>query len=228
MLKVLNEKTIRISTSTFTREHALGSSALKVNRLCRRHNSSLSAIDSEAARFFASFARINTSLHQSIEGQKLYFFHGTDIERWLGKTMLMIYEAKQTNVAHPAFRMPAHVSRIFRYDFGRPFGLYLPTKTLDSSIKSFQTEAAASAILLTNGNLVCGITVTLGGLPMTLMIDGHQTDFASLAKTHTYRPKNLLFFKDDEVYCIGLAFGDGSKDQVWFSFGNPDASIPAN
>jgi hypothetical protein len=228
VLRVLNEKRIRVSTSTFTREHALNSSALKVNRLCRRHNSALSPIDSEAARLFSSFAQIHTNLHQSLDGQKLYFFHGTDIERWLLKTMLMVYYSKQTNVTPANFQMPARASSIFRHDLGRPLGLYLPTKTRGAGIESFRTESAASALLVTNGSVVCGITVTLGGLLLTLMIDGHESDFVSLAETHTYRPKHLLFFKGNEVYCIGFAFPDGSTDQIWFSHGEPDASIPVN
>jgi hypothetical protein len=228
VLKVLNEKKIRVSTSTFSREHALHSSALKVKRLCRRHNSALSPIDSEAARLFRNFAQINTHLHESLEGQKLYFFHGTDIERWLLKTMLMVYHAKQTNVTPATFQMPAHASNIFRYELGRPLGLYVPTKTGAAGIEFFRTEPAASAMLMTSGNLVCGITVTLGGLPLTLMIGGYESAFGSLAKTHTYRPKNLLFFKGEQVYCIGFAFQDGSNNQIWFSHGDPHASIPTN
>jgi len=52
VLKVLGDKKIKLSTKNFVREHSLDSSALKTKKLCQRHNSALSPIDSEAARFF--------------------------------------------------------------------------------------------------------------------------------------------------------------------------------
>jgi hypothetical protein len=228
VLRVLNNEKIAISTASGTRVHSINSSSLKVNRLCRRHNSALSPIDREAARLFSNFARINRHLNEATDGQKLCFFNGTDIERWLLKTLLMVYHSKQTNVNPEHFRLPKHATAMFRYELGRPFGLYLPTKSLGENLAHFRTEPATSVMLITKSDLVCGIEVTLGGLPLRLMIDGHPDDFEGLSQTHTYRPKSLLFFKGTVVYCISFAFADGSGHDIWLSHGDPTAEVPTN
>lgn len=228
VLRVLDDKKITITTPSSIREHSIHSSALKVNRLCRRHNSALSSIDREAARLFSSFSKINQSLNEGIGGQSMHFFNGLDIERWLLKTMVMVYHAKQTDVNPDHFELPEYTAKLFRFELGRPMGLYVPTKSLNDEIAHFQTAPSASVMLIVKGNVVCGVEVSLGGLPLRLMIAGDKSDFDALQETHTYRPKSLIFFKGTEIYCLGFAFNQGSGHDVWFSHGDPKAEIPTN
>jgi hypothetical protein len=228
VLRILNEQKITISSQSGSREHSIRSSALTVKKLCRRHNSALSVIDAEAARLFKGFVSINAHLSEGTDGQRLYFFHGTDIEYWLLKTLLMVFYSKQSNITPDKFQLPRHAISPFRYELDKPFGLYVPTQTNANDLGRFQTEATASVALITKGPLVCGVNVTLGGLPLTLLIDGEGSDFVSLLKTHTYRPKNLLFFKNDQVFCIGFAFSNGSSSDIWFSHGDANATLPSN
>lgn len=228
VLRVLSHEKIKISAQGVTREHSIRSSALTVKKLCRRHNSAFSVIDAEAARLFKSFVSINGHLTAGTEGQKLYFFHGTDIEHWLLKTMLMVFYSKHSNVVPGRFKLSRHGMMPFRYELHPPLGLYIPTKTDANNITSFRTEPAATVALITRNESVSGVNVTLGGLPLTLLVDGYESDFTSLRETHTYRPTNLLFFRQTQVYAITLVFGREAKRDVWFSHGDPVAMIPAN
>jgi hypothetical protein len=61
----------------------IGAGSLTANCLCRKHNSSLSDLDTAAYRFFWA---LNSCLEQ--EAQDLHFIvSGHDIERWLLKTL---------------------------------------------------------------------------------------------------------------------------------------------
>jgi hypothetical protein len=185
-------------------------------------------IDAEAARLFKSFVSITGHLNEGTEGQKLHFFHGTDIEHWLLKTMLMVFYSKRSDVSPDRFELTRHALTPFRYQLHPPLGLYLPTKTDAKKVTSFRTEPAATVALITKHDLVCGVSVSLGGLPLTLLVDGHEADFASLHETHTYRPTNLLLFRRKQVYAIAFVFDHGSKRDIWLSHGDPAAMIPSN
>ena len=228
VLRVITEDKITLSSSKYSREHSLDSSSLKTKRLCRRHNSALSPIDSQAARFFKAFADINTSLSKNSESQKLYFFHGIDIERWLLKTMLMVYFSKLSNITPEHYRLPAYTFSLFYSDLAQPLGLYIPTSTNKEGKDFFVTENATSISILTDGDLVSGVTISLGGFNLTLIISGNEENFRRLAMNYTYRPKSLLFFKESDVYAIQMLFPNTQGKDIWFSHGNPNTEIPTN
>jgi len=228
VLRVITEKKITISTTNFSREHSLDSGSLKTKQLCRRHNSALSPIDNEAARFFKAFAAIHNSLEKNYASQKLYFFHGVDIERWMLKTMLMSYFAKLSNVTPEQYSLPKGIMKLFQLDLAPPLGLYIPTSTKPDGKDFFTTENATSVSILTNGNLVSGVSISLGGFSLILVISGSDEIFHRLAKNYTYRPNNLVFFKGEEVYYMQLAFHNSPGKSIVFSHGDPNAEIPNN
>lgn len=228
VLRVLTEKNITVSSSGFSREHSIHGDSLKVNRLCRRHNSALSPIDNEAARFFKAFVAINNSLISNAASQKLYFFHGIDIERWMLKTMLMTYYAKLSNITPENYKLPPYTLNLFQNDLGQPLGLYIPTSTNQNGKDSFVTANEASISILTYEDIVSGVTISLGGLSLTLVIYGNDEIFHRLAMNYTYRPKNLLFFKEGDVYAIQTTFPNWQGKDIWFSLGVPNADIPVS
>ena len=227
VLKVLGGKNVTLSTKEFERKHSLNSSSLTTRRLCSRHNSALSAIDSEAARFFSAFADIHSALNGTGTSQKLYFFNGIDIDRWLIKTMLMVYYAKLSNITPDEYGLPDYARQLFSVDLRKPYGIYIPTSDSSGMKESFSTENAVSVRIHTTGVTVAGVTVTLGGLSLTLMLFGNPED-SELTNTHTYRPKNLLFFKGEEVYCISMVYPNWNGKDIWISHGEPDAEIPVS
>jgi hypothetical protein len=226
VLKVINKKEIFISTSKFSRKHSL--SSLITNRLCTRHNSALSPIDSEAARLFRAFTAIHESLSGEKECQKLFLFHGEDLERWMLKTMLMVYSARLTDVNADNFTLPIGVANLFDCTWPSPLGFYVPTKKSDATMASFQKENSATVSIVTKGHIVAGATITLGGLEFMLVVHGECSDFVGLQQSHTYRPKNLIFFKEKDVYAIMFAHACGSSQDIWFSHGDAKASNPEN
>lgn len=228
VLRVITEKKIILSSSGSSREHSIDSNSLKTNRLCRRHNSALSPIDSQAARFFRAFVAIHNSLSGIQASQRLYFFDGIDIERWMLKTMLMTYYAKLSNVTPDQYKLPEYTFKLFQCDLVQPLGLYVPTSTSPTGKDFFITKNAASVSILTDGDMVSGVTISLGGFSFTLVISGNDAQFRSLAASHTYRPSNLLYFKGDDVYAIQMAFPNWQGKEIWISYADPNATIPAD
>ncbi len=228
VLRVLTEKKITLSSSRFSREHSIDSSSLKTKRLCKRHNSALSPIDNQAARFLKAFAAINNSLTNNTASQKLYFFHGIDLERWMLKTMLMTYFSKLSNITPEQYKLPPYTFKLFQVDLGQPLGLYVPTSTTSDGKDFFVTKNETSISILTDGDLVSGVTISLGGFSLTLVIAGNEEHFRRLAQHYTYRPKSLLFFKDDDVYAIQMTFPNWKGNDIWFSHEDPLAERPTN
>ncbi|MDP1679250.1 MAG: hypothetical protein Q8L02_03885 [Candidatus Nitrotoga sp.] len=228
VLKVISKEKITISTSSFSREHSINSDSLKTKQLCRRHNSALSPIDSQTARFFKAFVAINNSLTWNFTSQKLYFFHGIDIERWMLKTMLMAYYAKLSNVTPENYKLPENSVKLFQFDLGQPYGLYVPTSINPNGADFFITENSTSVCILTEGEFVSGVRISLGGFSLTLVIYGNEDNFYRLSKSYTYRPKNLLFFRGQEVYAIQTAFPNCQGKDIWISYGNPHAEMPSS
>ena len=225
VLKILGGQKIKISTRDFEREHSLDSSSLKTKKLCQRHNSALSPIDSEAARFFAAFAAIHGALAGLGESQKLYFFSGIDIERWMIKTLLMVYYAKLSNVTPETHTLPIHAKKMFHLDLGSPYGVYILTEEVTGEMGQFRTEDSTSVQIHTSGRTVVGVTIILGGFPIKLLFHGDPRKFG-IQKNHAYRPKNLIFFKGEDVYCISMAYPNWNGKDIWFSHGDQNAALP--
>ncbi|MDF1741190.1 MAG: hypothetical protein P1U86_18660 [Verrucomicrobiales bacterium] len=228
VLKVLGGGRIKITTRDFSREHSLDSSSLKTKKLCRRHNSALSPIDAEAARFFSAFVSIHGALEGLNASQKFYFFSGIDIDRWMIKTLLMVYYAKLSNITPDTHNLPVHAKKMFTWDLGSPYGIYFRTKMDSGDEGRFRVEGATTVQIHTAGKTVVGVTISLGGFPMTLIFHGNPRKFGISKESHAYRPKNLVFFKGDDVYCIAMAYPKWKGEDIWISNGDSNAPIPSN
>ena len=143
------------------------------------------------------------------------------------KTLLMVYYARLTDVEPNKFKLPAYAFKLFYEAFPRPLGLYFPTLSNGDNVFRFATENATTVALKIVGDVVCGAEITLGGLRMVLVINPAASAFAEFERSHTYRPKNLLFFKSQEVYCVGFAFEHGSDRNISLSHGDPNGELPS-
>lgn len=80
--------------------------------------------------------------------------------------------------------------------------------------------------LITDGNMVAGVAVSLSGLELKLLIAGHPYSIQGFNSQHVFRPKFINFFQAGEVVSIGIAWMHGSDMTVWLSRGDPGASLP--
>ncbi|WP_166827307.1 hypothetical protein [Thalassoroseus pseudoceratinae] len=225
---MLDDRKIQFESPNFSAQLSLGSSSLTTKALCRRHNTALSPIDSAAARFFRAFTTIHNSLCEDMPSQQLYFFSGMDIERWMLKTMIMVYKSKQTNICPPEFELPPYIGNLFYSDYTSPLGLYMPTFGGSPDGSCFRTESATSVQLHASANIVSGVTITLGGLRLRLVVFPDVNVHEELKTRYSYRPKHFLFVREHKVHCIAMPFPNWHGADIWLSHGEENATIPYN
>lgn len=226
ILRQISVSKLDIIGATFRRTVGINSDAIKVKRLCRRHNAALSPLDSAAGRLFRAVKRADAALAgRATCDLRVFLFDGFDIERWLLKTLLSAYYAKMCNIVPSDCLLPTHTLAAFGSMLPRPYGLYVPTLGLFPDKRIMRLSASTSLSLITEGKLVAGIWVSLGGLELRLIIAGSSSAVAEEEKRSTYRPQFINFFENREVYTLGFAWSEGTKNVIWLSR-NGDAPPP--
>ena len=213
----------------YARSAAVRSDSFKVNLLCRRHNSALSPLDTEAGRLFRAVQDTERALARQAEPRlRTYLFAGLDIERWLTKTLLGAYYGKVTNVAPGTHELPPHTMSLFEGSLVAPYGLYIPSAKEGQDLHSTRLARRASLGLITEGALVAGIEVSLGGLELRFVISGSPQAMAQEQERGAHRPKFINFYEGEDVYTFGLGWIEDSDRSIWMSRGDADAPLPTN
>ena len=123
----------------------------------------LSPLDTEAGRLFRAVQDTERALARQAEPRlRTYLFAGLDIERWLTKTLLGAYYGNH-ELAPGTHELPPHTMSLFEAVGGAVWPLH---SLRQGGAGSAQHEARAPGItgLITEGALVAGIEVSLGGL----------------------------------------------------------------
>lgn len=226
VLKEIGTKKIDISTREFQKTLPLDSDALKIKRLCKRHNSGLSRIDTEAGRFIRTIQKADQILASRPEFPiRAYLFAGFDIERWLLKTMLNLYYSRQS-VDPQKFKLPPGLMAQFNSPVRSPYGLYVPYKYPGGEKAQFKIEKTASFALVIEDDYVIGIKVELSGFEILYLAAGFGAHNPDFLLTHTQRPKTVVFFEGQETVVINLGWVEGAQMDIWISRGDPNAKQP--
>jgi hypothetical protein len=153
-----------------------------------------------------------------------------DIERWLLKTLHVLYHTSITSVGPKTHALPPDFLSWYDDPLPPPFGLYLPFRGPKGEQVQFRLASHASIQLLTVDSVVAGIAVSLGGFVLRLVICGRDGEVGSLGGEHVYRPKFVNFFQGAEVVSLGFAWreGYGSGLPMWISRGDPNAAPPTS
>lgn len=228
VLNELSQTKISFSSDRISGEYGLDSAPLKTKSLCQRHNSALSPLDTEAARFVKAFKYINESLHQGVydKNKKFFIFCGYDIERWLLKTAINFYRCEYSNITKPNFLIPKDIERLISNQNWPPFlGIYLNAPKADLS---FNANLSFRMSLVSANNIVCGLNIDLLGLPITLLfLNPYKTN--NIEKDFgIYRPNTLVFYKGHDVYTILFVWQNSENQKnILISCGDKDADIPS-
>lgn len=91
-----------VQPSTFAR---IGIGSLTGNMLCEAHNHALSALDTEAGRFFRTLANVDTALQAGAGTNESFDLSGAKLERWMLKMVCGMVATNQ--IASNAARIPA-------------------------------------------------------------------------------------------------------------------------
>lgn len=229
VLREISSDRITLQSPNYSRTISSRGDSLKTKWLCRRHNSALSPIDLQAARLFRAVQTIEHALAgTSTSPLKLFLFEGFDVERWLLKTLLAAYHGRLTNIVPGRYNLPDHAMKLFELPIGGPYGLYVPVREATGDVHATRVSRSAQLRILTEGPLVAGIEVSLGGLELRYLIAGSTTSVAMEAERCAWRPKFINLFQAQNVFTIGLAWMKGSDSTIWLSRGDPAASVPQN
>lgn len=228
VLRHISDKEIIIEGGNFSRKVSINSDSLKTKRLCRRHNTAVSPIDAEAGRLMKAVQQVVLMLAGEVDAiQRLYFFNQFDIERWLLKTLLNVYHSRQS-ISPQKFVLPPQTMSLFYSSLTPPFGLYIPVKESNGEMFKMKIAREAAVNLITEGNQVTGISISLSGLELKFLIAGHPQTVLDFQMSHSYRPKFINFFQGQEVGSIAIVGTHGDKPEIWISRGDPNASIPSD
>lgn len=226
VLREITDKLITIEAKGIRRTVSIDSSSLTTKRLCKRHNSAVNGLDKEAGRFIRAIRRANSSLAGEIETNQLVtFFHGFDLERWLLKTLLNIYHSGLSG-NRTQVELPSGINDRLWNTLPSPFGLYLRVKENAGDFFEMTIERNASFHLMMEGNTVIGVSVTLAGVELKLVVTGNLPYTLDFQETHVFRPKTINFFQGREVVSIMFVWIDGSPHDIWISRGDKTASHP--
>lgn len=233
VLRVISERESKIVVrgQGYERQVGLDSDALKTKKWCKRHNSALSAIDTQAGRFVRAILSAMTVLQNDEEKilQPLHLFNGLDIERWLLKTLCSTYFAKATNITPLTHKLPSYVPELFfNNNWPARLGLYVQTREVTGEQLAIPVKGEYSILLHANNTHVAGVTVNLFGFSFTLAIAGNPYDLDALSAHSIHRPQYLNLFEGTRVVCLNLAWITSNGVTVWISRGDPNAPIPTN
>ena len=221
VLRNISSRIIAVCFRDEVRRSTIVSDSLTVRRMCARHNSAFSRLDTEAGRLFNSIQTFSKRLSSSAgetETCELRFFHRTDIERWLLKTLLNIYYSRMCG-RRADTGLLKNIGTLFDGTLRAPYGLYMA----GSWNQTFSTVTAneISFTLTVDDGIVTGVQVILSGIEFNLLIAGTAVSSDAFLAAHIYRPKTLSFSDGERVFDIYLVWENGSETTIAFSPSNP-------
>jgi hypothetical protein len=170
---------------------------------------------------------VENSLSQGMTPeQRLFLFEGFDIERWLLKTLLAVYFSELSDANPKTNALPENLALAFEHPLPPPFGLYVPTFTDGGGRHTMVLNREATVSLMISGPTVIGISVSLSGFTIKLLVDGSPELVANFRTQHVYRPQFINFFRGRDVVSIGTAHLEGSGEHVWIASDDPLAIPP--
>jgi hypothetical protein len=226
VLRRIAGQNITITGPKGRRTLRIDNDALKTKHLCKRHNSALSPLDAEAGRLFQALRDADVALRDEAEPRQSFFlFSGIDIERWLLKTLMMVYYARITSVQKISHRLPRELPYWLVDGVPPPYGLYFPVRTDMGSQHRLRSEHSATFALVTQNEMVVGVDVELGGFSFMLIASGLTE---TLNATHHYRPQHINFFRGERVISVTLVWPGNPSATVWLSHGDQFAPVPTD
>lgn len=213
VLRVISGETIQVSGFPWLGQgesRKIGINSLVARCLCSSHNSALSNLDTEAARFFVA---VRDALGTRT-GQQDSVHSGHDIERWLLK--MLVGMCRSGNLSSQGVRLPAGlpaaadiVTRLYdatSWPVGT--GLFLTMKK-DDQFKMAE-ECSFASLTRDDDGALAGVLCDLFGLRFALIVA--QLDMAKLTAvlgTSLYRPGKISISGAAHAHQIRMSWDDG-------------------
>lgn len=204
VLKILRKSGLVVSGLPWAEgEIKIGLETLTANCLCTKHNSDLSGLDSEAARFFEAIRACDLNTGPALN----YIFSGHDIERWLLKTIVAMAVSKNLvrnkNLLSGSFYANLDVSKMLLEPLEWPAdtGLYCMLKQGDRIARAdhFQLQPLTTE----QEGEIAGVFASIQGISFALFMVPMKKE--SIAQ-YTYRPRQIQIKTDSGLNVIELSW----------------------
>lgn len=192
--------------------------ALAAKVLCKRHNEGLSALDTEALRFFNAVRELRI---QSKAGQQLVLFNGTDIERWMLKTTLGILWAgiarvkpgqpiRDLRMGQSTVRLLLHCEE-WRAEAG--LGLYFLLNKDKTVVE--RDQVAFRPVVNTKKNEIIGGELAFRGLEFIIGTSPEIRQYSAMNRA-LYRPYSFSSGRHEAKREILFSWNDGRPHRPVF------------
>ncbi len=212
VLKILADEQVELSGLPWQKpgeKKMLGFSTLVTKALCRKHNSSLSPIDTVGARLFEAIQKCGTT----DTGPALFFLlSGHDVERWMLRSLAIFGFSGNFSidgaVVEQDFIKRLQIIELLEDPkrLKKPVGFYL-TRGLGHQFWR-RDNIQIAPVVNTGSNEIMGITLDLQGLEFALLAADHDLAGTGLDKA-MYRPAAFVFDMNGIRHRIQLSWEDG-------------------
>jgi hypothetical protein len=211
VLNVLTEKSIEISGVPWLKpgeKKRIGIASLVANCLCTAHNSSLSALDTAAGKFFEAIQKCGTT--ETRPGLE-FIVNGHDIERWFLKMLAGMSVSNYlgaNGVPLTGFHSSIDIVGLLQdpRKWMPPLGLYF-TQSLGHRFRREDSFALAPLSLDESGE-IAGMLGDVQGLHIAVLAINRPIQGSSLERS-SYRPGRINFIIGDARHTILLSWDDG-------------------
>jgi hypothetical protein len=188
------------SGPTLETQRIVGMNSLTANILCKRHNSSLSALDCHAGKFMRILKAINHDLDNNssnIPHDMNYLMSGEILERWMLKVLLgMFFSKNAVGPDGPVIEtFPMDMDRVIRALYEASWddkcGLYIAALTGEQI--NLALSFGVKALCGLSKNQTYGAVIEIYGLSFNIAIDNLDGHLIIDTETANYRPAFITF-----------------------------------
>lgn len=189
------------------------SSMMKVNVLCKRHNSALSELDTRITHLFQTLRGVHSALEQRSSTMcEFSVFSGEDLERWVLK--VLCGTAAGGVLSRDGERMgkrnvPSEWLDLLYTDKPWPPGCGLYFDTGSGVVFEAESRFSFGPLYVDENDLLVGAAIWLAGMPFYLLL--HEID---PRPGWIHRPGCLVFRDGGLEKAVALTWAEASSDLV--------------
>jgi hypothetical protein len=177
----------------------VGVDSVTAKILCSRHNSALSELDDQAARFFRTFRKIAVKFTERSLSRRtdLYLFSGTTIEMWMVKIACGIFFSRIAEsdgvklVDSHKFSTTDAIRALTGGVFPPGGGMYMRAKTGGNVDITYILQIAP--LTMVDEKRVVGALISVMGQHFEIIFDTTNVALHSASDDYVYRPTELIF-----------------------------------
>lgn len=197
----------------------IGINRLTAKMLCKRHNSSLSPLDTEAGQFFRIIRGISDDLSKRSLSRKdrFYLASGEAIELWMLKAACGLFYSKMAARNRVSLADNHTLDQLRVIDalqighWGIGCGLYINAPV--GLVVTTANAVSMAPITHQNEKRVVGAALILSGLHFQLLFDAAEADVLHPTPGWLHRPSELIFENERRRHLVVMTWPPGTPQR---------------